>query len=95
MKNDILRTYFVRSFSENGQVVSKRTENPTRRRPTSSLRRVDSSISKFSVRIHVETTRETMQRYCNMETESIITFRRSLLTTLAFITISSRKDSSV
>ena len=63
MKNDMLRTYFVRSFSENGQVVSNRTENPTSRRPTSSLRRVASSMSKFSVKVHVETTRATMQRY--------------------------------
>uniref|UniRef100_A0A0A9F7Q2 SETH1 n=1 Tax=Arundo donax TaxID=35708 RepID=A0A0A9F7Q2_ARUDO len=63
MKNEILRTYFVRSFSEGGQVVIKRTENPTSRRPPSSFRRVASSMTKLSVRVHVETTSATIQRY--------------------------------
>lgn len=95
MKNDMLRTYFESSFSENGLVVSKRTKNPTSTRPTSNFKRVISSMAKFSVWVQVETTRATMQRYWEMETESTITLTKSLLTTLAFITISSRNESSV
>ena len=60
MKNDMLRTYFESSFSENGLVVSKRTKNPTSTSPISNLKRVISSMARFSVWVHVETDRKSV-----------------------------------
>lgn len=75
--------------------VRRRTRKPEAKRERSRRRREFSSKDDWRVWNQTRTTRATMQRYWEMETESFIALSKSRRTTFAFITISSRKVSSV
>lgn len=63
--------------------MRKIIEKPRPRRPASKKRREVSLMAEFKVWIQTIMTRAAMQRYWDMETESSITLKKFLFTTLA------------